>query len=157
MAEASRCPSAQHCPSRQTGYCSRWDEGTGVLHRPAAGPHLIRNFQGKTVQWKNGESSLTLLLSIYDFCSLSIFAFIWCPSSMYSELCAVFNQRLAWSSLTAEAHQLTKKLPQLENEKPAILMKAQCCKEGVPKSLLWIFFWNQVSATTWPFPIPFLP
>lgn len=34
----------------------------------------------KTVQWKNGESSMALLLAINVFCSLSIFAFIWCPS-----------------------------------------------------------------------------
>lgn len=55
---------------------------------------------------------------------------------MCSELCALFRQRLAWLDLIAKADQLTKKLSKVGIEKPAIPLKAQCCKEGLPKSLL---------------------
>lgn len=75
--------------------------------------------------------------------------------TMYCELCALFSQRLAWLGLIAKADQLTKKLSKVDIEKSAMsLMKAQCCKEGLPKPLLWIF-WNQVSAaTTFSYPFP---
>lgn len=127
--------------------------GCKGLTQSCSRAQLIRNFQEKTIQWKNGESPLTLLLVIHDFCSLSTYAFIWCPS-LYSELCTPFSQRLAWLCLIAKADQLTKELSKVEIGKPVILMKAQCGKEGLPKPLLWIF-WNQVpTTTTFSYPLP---
>lgn len=83
-------------------------------------------FKKNCVQWDNGEWSMTLLLAINIFCSLSIFAFIWCPPPDDTELCTFFCWRLAWPYLIAEADELTKKPPKLENEKK--LRRKGCLK-----------------------------
>lgn len=83
----------------------------------------------------------------YIFCSLSIFAFI-CVLQCIGG--CVLSLARGWHGCTL----LPKKLSKVEIEKPAILMKAQGCKEGLPKPLLWIF-WNQVSAAaTFSYPFP---
>lgn len=104
----------------------QWVESARVLHRPAAGPCLLRNFQEKLCSVEEWRITHDCPIGNTYFCSLSRFAFTWCPFSEDTELCISFSQRMTQPCLIAEADEMSKKPSKLENEKK--LRRKSCLK-----------------------------